>query len=71
MQANTVQSVTKQSSTLNRHPSCGELVSGTCFNVTPEGSALSTGGALLETEVKMFLWISRPVCDLLFVHPWV
>lgn len=48
MQANMVLSLTKQFSTLNAHSSCGELVSGTCFNVTPWASALSTGGALLD-----------------------
>lgn len=46
------------------------VCSGTCLNVTPEGSALSTGGALRDgLTVKVFLWISHPVCDLLFVHP--
>ena len=43
MRANTTVSITKQSSTLNVHSSSGGFVSG-----PPEGSALSTGGALLD-----------------------
>lgn len=74
MRANEALSLTEWFSTLKSHSSRGEFVGllaiAGCFNVTPEGSALSTGGALLDGG-ETLRRISRSASEFLAAHPSV